>query len=128
MDAPAVPVPSLICPQCHQSVLPTYYFCPNCGKKLNEPALDTGFWKEAWIYVFAAILPIICFLAIGYWPALKYVQSKDPKARQIGIIGIVVLLISTAITFWLSVQWLNGLVQSSINSVGNIGGGLGGGL
>jgi hypothetical protein len=121
----AVPTPSvpMICPQCHQVVLPAYYFCPNCGKKLSDPALSTSVATQAWIYVFSAILPIICFLAVSYWPGVKYLRSADPAAKQIGLIASVIMGISTIVTFWLGIVWVQQAVQSSLNSVNNLGGG-----
>jgi len=122
--ASAVPqmTPPMLCPQCHQPVLPTEYFCPNCGQKLHEPALSTSLWTQIWIYAFSAILPVICYLAISYWPAIKYFKSDDPAAKQIGIIAIAILTISSIITFWLGIIWIQQTIQSSINGVGNLGG------
>lgn len=127
IPVPTVPAPvaTAICPQCHQPVLPTYYFCPNCGKKLTEVPLSTSVMSQFLLYGFSIVLPIICYLAIGYWQGIKYMQSADPKAKQIGIIALVLLLISSAITFWIGMVWIQNQVQSAISSVGNIGGGSG---
>ena len=78
----------LVCPQCHLTVPPGSYFCPNCGKKLNDPPLKTDVLTQAWIYAFSLILPAICYFAMSYWPAIKYFKSDDPKAQQIGMIAI----------------------------------------
>jgi Double zinc ribbon len=124
-NPPVPPAPALmLCPQCHQPVTPADYFCPNCGKKLSEPPLSTSIGTQAWIYIFSAVLPIICYLAISYWPAIKYFKSADPQAKQIGMIAIAILTISSIITFWLGIVWIQQTIQSSINSVGNLGGGL----
>jgi len=120
---PATPAVPMLCPQCHQPVTPTDYFCPNCGKKLNDPPLSTSIGTQAWIYIFSAVLPIICYLAISYWPAIKYFRSDDPQAKQIGMIAIAILTISSIITFWLGIVWIQQTIQSSVNSVGNLGGG-----
>lgn len=113
----------MLCPQCHQPVTPADYYCPNCGKKLSEPPLSTSIGTQAWIYIFSAVLPIICYLAISYWPAIKYFRSADPQAKQIGMIAIAILVISSVITFWLGIIWIQQTIQQSVNSVGNLGGG-----
>ena len=76
------------------------------------------------LYGFSIVLPIMCYLAIGYWQGIKYIESPDPKAKQIGFIALALLLISSAITFWISVQWLNGQIQSAVNTtnVSGLGG------
>jgi zinc-ribbon domain len=118
MSASAITSPlPLICPQCHQPVQAGEYFCPNCGKKLNDPPLSTSVATQAWIYAFSVILPVICFLAVSYWPGIKYFRSDDPKARQIGMIAIALMTISTIITFWLAIAWIQGTVQESVNAV-----------
>jgi hypothetical protein len=124
MDAELIPKTTspLVCPQCHQSVQPEWYFCPNCGKRLSDPPLATDIGTQLWIYVFSAVLPIICYLAIGYWPGIKYARSQEPQARAIGWISIAIISISTIITFWLAIVWVNSAVQSATNSLGNLGG------
>ena len=121
-----VPIPTptapMLCPQCHQSVKPEWYFCPNCGKKLSEPGLSTTLGAQLWLYAFSIILPIIAYLAISYWQGIKYARSDDPKAQQIGWIAIALIALSTVVTFWLAIVWINGAIQSSVNSVGNLGG------
>jgi hypothetical protein len=113
-----------VCPQCHEQVLPTYYFCPNCGKNLKEPPLSTTVATQAWIYVFSIILPCIAYLAIGQWPAMKYIRSADPKTKQIGIIAMALMLITSAILIWYSIVWFEGFISSASNGLvgsGNLG-------
>jgi hypothetical protein len=112
----------MLCPQCHQPVPAGAYFCPNCGKKLSDPPLSKSIGAQIWIYAFSIILPIICYLAIGYWPAVKYFKSDDPETKQIGIIAFALIIISTFVTFWLAAVWVNSAVQQAVNSVGNLGG------
>jgi hypothetical protein len=112
---PVIPSMPLLCPQCHQPILPTYYFCPNCGKKLNEPGLSTTVGAQAWLYAFSIVLPIICFLAVTKWQGIKYAKSLDPKARQIGYAAIALLTISTIVTFWYAAVWINQQIQAGVS-------------
>lgn len=120
-----VPIP-MFCPQCHQPIRPEDYFCANCGKNLHEPPLSTSIGTQAWIYVFSAILPIICYLAISKWPGIEYVKSGDSKTRSIGWIAVIILLISTVISFWLAAIWiqqaLNGVTAGVSGGLGSLGG------
>ncbi len=118
-----VPVPSLpICPTCHQSVQPEFYFCPNCGGALKEKPLSTTQATQAWIYALSIVMPWIAFLALHYWPGVKYIRSDDENAKQIGIIASVLMGISTIVMIWLLIVWTQQLVQSSVNDIGNLGG------
>jgi hypothetical protein len=114
------PIPAtapLVCPYCHQPVLPTYYFCPNCGTKLNLAPLSTSVGTQAWIYAFSAILPMILFIMVSKWPGITYYKSSDQKAKSIGTIAIIILTASTLITIWLGYVWTMEAIQSSVNSI-----------
>jgi hypothetical protein len=107
----------LVCPYCHQPVSPQFYYCPNCGNKLNTAPLSTTPLTQAWIYAFSIILPFICFLAISKWPAVKYYRSKDPKAKTIGIVACVLMLLSTIIMCWLAYVWTTNYIQETVNGI-----------
>ena len=108
---------SQLCPQCHQPVTATEYFCPNCGKNLHEAPLPTTAAAQATLYVFSIILPMICFLFAGRWKGIKYVKSHDPKAKMMGYISIALIIISTGIIMWLAITWTNQYIQDQINSL-----------
>jgi hypothetical protein len=113
------------CEMCHQPILPTYYFCPNCGAKLISAPLSTSVSTQIGIYFFSVILPMIAFLFITRWPGLKYVKSSDKKARWIGIIAWIVLIASTAIVYWLAyvkLQEFSKALNDALNvDLGNFG-------
>jgi hypothetical protein len=106
-----------ICPTCHQSVLPSYYFCPNCGTKLNTPPLSTSIGAQIGLYAFSAVLPVICYLAITKWQGYKYSRSKDSKTRNIGLIAWVILIVSSVVTFWYATVWIEQQIQASTNTI-----------
>jgi len=115
---PSDPSPvSGVCPVCHQPVLAEYYFCPNCGAKLNSAPLSTTLATQAGIYAFSIILPMICFIFIKKWPGVKYYKSNDPKTKRIGQIAWLLLIVSTIVTIWLVIVWTRAAIQSSINSI-----------
>jgi len=105
------------CPICHQPVLPQYYFCPNCGAKINSAPLSIAVGTQLWIYAFSVILPMICFIFVTKWPGMKYYKSKDPKIHQIGQIAWALLIISTIVTIWLAFVLTQEMIQSSVNSI-----------
>ncbi len=108
---------TMVCPQCHQSVLPSYYFCPNCGKNLHEPPLPTDTFTQAWIYGFSIVLPVLCFLFISRWPGMKYYRSDDPKAKMIGQIAWILIIFSTLATMWYAYVWTENAINSSVASI-----------
>ena len=106
-----------ICSLCHQPILPQYYFCPNCGNKINATPLATTVRTQVKIYLFSLILPLICFIFITRWPGVKYFKSADPKAKRIGEIAWVILILSSIIVIWLGIVWTQEFIQSSVNSM-----------
>ena len=113
LQQPGPPIDA-ICPMCHEPVLSTYYFCPNCGTKLEkEKPLSTSVLTQAWIYLFSLILPAIAFLAIKYWPGMQYLRSPDWTKKQIGIVAIILMAVSTIVLTWWGIVWFEGYVQSS---------------
>jgi len=97
-----------VCPFCHFSISGPVYFCPNCGKKINDPPITTI--KQIGVYLLSILLP-----PLGLWPGIKYLFSKDQKTRTVGVIAIILTILSTIITLWLSVALFNNLSQS-VNS------------
>jgi hypothetical protein len=106
-----------VCPFCHQKVLPEYFFCPNCGTKLNSAPLSTGAAAQAGLYAFSAVLPFILFLFVTRWRGVKYLKSKDKKTRNIGITACAILALSTILTIWLAYVWTQATIKSSLDSI-----------
>ncbi len=106
-----------LCPVCHQSVLPQYYFCPNCGKKLHEAPLQTDMTAQIKLYAFSIVLPMICFLYVTRWQGVRYFKSKDEKAHQIGEIAWALLLLSTVCIIWFTVVWVQDYIQQTVSSI-----------
>ena len=106
-----------ICPTCHQPILPNYYFCPNCGTKLNSAPLSTTLFAQIRIYAFSFILPFIGFIFVTRWPGVKYFKSTDPKTKQIGQIAWVIIILSTALVIGLVYKWTQNTIQSTIEAI-----------
>ncbi len=106
-----------ICLICHQPILPQYYFCPNCGAKINSAPLSTTVATQVWIYAFSIILPMILFIFVTKWPGVKYFKSLDPKAKRIGQIAWALLIISTIVTIWLGYVFTQKMIDASLDSI-----------
>lgn len=106
-----------MCETCHQPVLPIYYFCPNCGTKLNAAPLSTSLNTQLGLYAFSIILPMIAFLFVTRWKGVQYIKSKDPKAQQIGYIAAVLLFVSTVAVIWLSYVWTEHAIDSTLQGI-----------
>lgn len=89
----------IICPHCQKMAHDTDYFCPFCGKKLKDPPLSTSFGKQIGLYLFALLLP-----PFGIIPAVKYLRADSQKARNIGIVILVLTAVIIIITLALTVQ------------------------
>ena len=106
-----------ICQTCHQPILPQYFFCPNCGVKLNTAPLSTTVMTQIGIYLFSIILPLICFIFITRWPGLKYSKSKDEKTKSIGFVAWGLLIISTLLVIWFSYTWTQQAIKNLNDSL-----------
>lgn len=103
-----------VCRYCQVNISPNDYFCPNCGKKLKEKPQSVSIGRQIVIYLLSALLP-----PLGLWPAIKYLRQGDSKSKQIGIVAIVLTLISTIVTVWLSFGFIakfNQLLSGQLNS------------
>jgi hypothetical protein len=57
-------------------------------------------------------MPAIAFLAIKYWPGMKYLRSPDWEKKQIGIVAIILMAVSTIVLVWWGIVWTEGYIQS----------------
>ncbi len=118
---PTIPQ-SLLCPVCHQPLQPEFYFCPNCGKSLKEKPPSTSAGAQIGLYLMSIITPLLCFITIGSWHGMKYFKSEDPHAKQIGIISIILMIISTVVTSWFLYVFTLQLMQSLSGGLVGAGG------
>jgi heme/copper-type cytochrome/quinol oxidase subunit 2 len=115
---------SNICPNCHQPILPTYFFCPNCGAKINEAPLATDTSAQILLYAFSIILPMMGFIFITRWKGNKYAKSEDPKTKLIGQIAWTIIIISTILTIWFVYVEVQNFIQSTLSGINADFGGL----
>jgi hypothetical protein len=95
------------CPKCHAPVPPEFYFCPHCGAQIKEQSLSVSLFTQTWIYVVSVLLP-----PLGFWPGIKYFKNPDPKAKQIGEIAIILSVVATVVTVWLTFSFVNDYVNT----------------
>lgn len=105
------------CKFCGFPVSTNFYYCPGCGKKLIDPPITTV--REIGVYLVSIFLP-----PFGLWPGIKYLTQKNEKAKRVGTIAIVLTIISTVVTIWISVIAINNLnqtINSQVNQYQNLG-------
>lgn len=95
------------CPSCGAVVHEDDFFCPQCGAKLKEKPPSITILTQILVYLLSVFLP-----PLGLWPAYKYLKQPDQKSKNIGIIAIVLTVIGTALTIWLSIGVLNSINQT----------------
>lgn len=78
--------------------------------QLGDKSLSTTVGKQIFIYLMSALLP-----PLGLWPGIKYLKQNSEKSRMIGFIAITLTIISTAITVWLTLGFINTFNQQ-VNS------------
>lgn len=97
-----------LCSKCGYQIQSTYNFCPNCGNKLKNPPLSTTLGKQIYLYAISILLP-----PLGIIPGVKYLLDKNPTAKLIGIILIVLTLLSTIITVKLTMDFVNAQITNT---------------
>lgn len=93
---------TLLCPTCHTTILPTYYFCYNCGKNLKPVPPPTSVPRIILLFLGSIILA-----PLGIVWGVRYLRQPDRKARIIGIIAIVLTLLSFVIATKVTIDYLN---------------------
>ncbi|MCX6755976.1 MAG: hypothetical protein NTX85_01405 [Candidatus Nomurabacteria bacterium] len=106
-----------LCAMCHQILKPEYYFCPNCGTKVQDSPLSTNPAEQTKLYIYSIVLPWIGFFTIGKWDGIKYLKSKDEKTKQIGFIACALMGISFVILCYVGYIQYNAAVKSINNSI-----------
>ena len=121
MQNPVVEKPLMpeirVCQVCHQSLMSSYYYCPNCGTKVGSGALSTSIGAQLWLYVFSIILPMMGFLFITRWQGMKYFRSPDKKTNQIGQVAWALIILSTIVTIWAVVVWTQNYIKQTQNDL-----------
>lgn len=87
----------MTCKYCSAQILDSYYFCPNCGKKIKEPPFKFSLSRAIFIFLVSIFLP-----PFGLFPAIKYFVAPDIKAKLVGAVGTVLnIVVLTLATYYL---------------------------
>ncbi|HVT00615.1 MAG TPA: zinc ribbon domain-containing protein [Patescibacteria group bacterium] len=109
----------VLCPKCHKEIPETDFYCPYCGEKIKEPPFETNLTKQIGIYALSVLLP-----PLGLWPAIRLLKRKEPEAKKIAWIAIVLTVISIIISIWLSIGvmgYINKSISSQFNQYQDLG-------
>lgn len=108
------------CKYCKSPTQESFYFCPNCGKKIKEPPFKFSLAKSITIIVAAILIP-----PFGIIPGVKYFLKDDRRAQFVGLITIAVTIIATGLMVIVTSRVLNYYkeaysqvmqIQSSLNA------------
>ena len=91
-----------VCAVCHQPILESYYFCPNCGANLREKTAPVSVIMQIGLYALAIFVP-----PLGFVPGVKYMMKKTTQAKRVGLITVLLTTISTVLTIWAIFAFLN---------------------
>ncbi len=105
-----------ICPKCSTIAIPGSKFCANCGTMLIDPALEkVGVGKQIWIYFVSIVAP-----PLGLIWFFKFIGSKSGQKRLVGIIALILTIVSSAVTIWVSMGFVT-MLQQQLSTYQNIG-------
>ena len=100
----------MVCKHCSLPVTNEDYFCPHCGKKLNDKPVSTGAWSIVWLFVLSVLLP-----PLGIGLTMRYIKADEESTRMIGWISLIVTVVSLIVAIWIAKLALDGINQQ-INS------------
>lgn len=89
------------CKYCKNNLDESWFFCPFCGKAAKEKSPDTSIAKQILIYLVSFL-----FAPFGLGWAIKYLLSKDKKAKIVGAISFAL----TIIAIWLAIYTLSSVM------------------
>jgi hypothetical protein len=89
------------CPSCNLPVLESFNFCPNCGEKLKDSSASVTISRQISIYALSILVP-----PLGLWPGIHYVRQKNEKAKLVGVVAIVLTILSTVVSIWLTIIYV----------------------
>jgi len=98
------------CPFCNNKIDPKVFYCPICGKKVREKPVSTGFWPVVLLFALCLFLPP---LNIGL--TIRYMKSGDPKAKKIGTISLVVMIV-VLIAAGISTYYFTKYISDQVNT------------
>lgn len=92
-----------ICKYCGQPVQESFYFCPNCGKKLKEPPLSISVSTQLVVYLVSFFLP-----PLGLIYAYKYSRHGGTKERYIALTAVILTCLTIYFQYlFLAKAWEN---------------------
>ena len=90
------------CSKCHQPIVSTDYFCPNCGKKIRSPPPSTSLSGQIVLYLKSLILP-----PLGFFWGYQYLRQPDKKSKLIGLFVIIITIIEIIWLIQVTVNIIN---------------------
>lgn len=99
-----------LCPVCHRAVVPTDYFCPNCGKELHKAPPSVTPQAQIMLYLGSVFLP-----PMGLFWGLKYFRQPDQKSKIIAVVAAALTIISLIVTTKLSLDFID-TVNKQVNT------------
>ena len=90
------------CKFCKSAIQESFYFCPNCGKKIKEPPFKFSLGKSITIIVAAFLIP-----PFGIIPGIKYFLKDDRRAQFVGLVTIAVTIIATGLFIVVTARVIN---------------------
>lgn len=87
----------ILCKYCSQPVDKDAYFCPSCGKKLKEKEASLSAGALLWLFILSTLLP-----PLGLGVTIRYIKSEDEKAKMIGWISLIVMILAILIGIWVA--------------------------
>ncbi len=95
------------CKYCKSPISDTFYFCPNCGKKLKEPPYKFSLSKTIVIILESVLIP-----PFGLIPGIRYFLKNDHKAQIIGMVAIGLTIISTIVGIMFTINLFKGTMKT----------------
>ena len=106
----------IFCPHCGKQIEKDSNFCMYCGYVIHE---NLNFGKQFYIYIVSLLFP-----PFGLVWFFKYFRSSDLKSKRVGYIALILTIISTIVTIWWTIDFINSMQKSisQLNGITNVSG------
>lgn len=87
--------PDTSCPQCHEQIVPEWYYCAHCGKVLKIKPITVAIPKQLLLYA------VSFFLApLGLAWGIRYLRNPNRRTKLVGVVIVVLTLASLTLTIY----------------------------
>jgi len=105
------PENTVICKHCQKLAPSTSFFCPNCGKKIQDAPYKFSVMTWAGVILESILLP-----PLGIIPGIRYLKKEETGAKVLGITAIIITIFMTIFT----IMFLKSFIETTNRQLNDV--------